>query len=260
MLAHIFQIKGRELDFKRPRNWKAAPAYIVTHQKFLDYTNFIIQAMPTILCEGESDNIYVRCALRAFDKNYINMISDDGSRKLRVKLYKYTRTTNMTQGLNGGTGDLKELIHSYDSRIDKITAVHPIKPTIILVDNDQGSKGKNGVFSAAKLVSNVGAVDGTMQFYHITKNLYLVPTPLLSKTTNSMIEDFLEPLVRSTTLNGKSLNLDEKTFDKNKNYGKVIFAKHVVQRNADKISFAGYRPLLDAIDAVIVDYAKRLIP
>ncbi len=55
----------------------------------------------------------------------------------------------------------------------------------------------------------------------------------------------------------KQLNLNEKTFDKTKHYSKSIFAKHVVRRRADKIDFSGYRPLLDALDAVIDDYAKR---
>ena len=75
-----------------------------------------------------------------------------------------------------------------------------------------------------------------------------------------MIEDFLEPSVRKTILNGKTLNLDEKSFDPKKNYGKTIFAKYVVQRGATKIKFDGYKPLLDAINASIEDYKLKLAP
>jgi RNA-directed DNA polymerase len=108
MLSHIFKIKGADIEFKRPKDWQAAPAYLATHRRFLDYINFVSQAFPTILFEGETDKIYVRCALRAFEKLYPNMISDDGKKKLLVKLYRYSRTTDIVQGLAGGTGDLKD--------------------------------------------------------------------------------------------------------------------------------------------------------
>lgn len=260
MLAHILRIKGAELDYKRPKDWNAAPSYLISHRNFLDYMNFVSQAVPTILCEGETDNIYIRSALRSFDTLYPNLISDDGKKQLRVKLYRYTSTTNIVQALAGGTGDLKELIHAYHRRCERFHAPKPKQPTILVVDNDQGSKGKQGVFSAAKIVSKLPVVDGTSQFYHIVDNLYLVPTPLLPTVKDTMIEDFLEPGVRSAVLNGKTLNLDEKTFDSKKHYGKAIFAKNVVQKGAGKIKFDGYKPLLDAVNAAIQDYKSKLGP
>ncbi len=198
--------------------------------------------------------------MRAFDKFYPSLISDDGKKKLLVKLYRYTYTTNIVQGLAGGTGDLKELVHAYHRRCEKFQAPKPQQPTILIVDNDQGSKGKHGIFSAAKIVSKLPVVDGTSQFYHIVDNLYLVPTPLLPTGKDSMIEDFLESGVRKTVLNGKTLNLDEKTFDSKKHYGKAIFAKNVVQKGAGKIKFDGYKPLLDAVNAAIQDYKSKLGP
>lgn len=260
MLSHIFRIKGAEVDYKRPKDWKEAPAYLTTHRKFLDYTNFISQKIPTIICEGETDNIYIRCALRAFDKSYPNMISNDGRKQLLIKLYRYTRLSNVAHGLAGGTGDLKELIYSYHRRCEKMLNQKPQQPTILIVDNDQGSKGKQGVFAAGKAVSKASVIDGSKQFYHLIDNLYLVPTPLVPPATDSMIEDFLEPKVRAVKLNGKDLNLNEKTFDPSKNYSKVALAKNVVMKNSEKIDFSGYRPLLDAINLAIEDYRAKLSP
>lgn len=259
MLSHILRIKGEELEFKRPKDVKDAPSYLITHRRFLDYFAFVAQETPTILSEGETDNIYLRCALRAFDKKYPNMISDDGKKELRLRLYRYSRATDFAQGLAGGTGDIKELIHSYHRRCKQFNK-KPSQPSILVVDNDQGSKQKNGVFAAAKIVSKLPVVDGTDQFYHIIDNLYLVPTPLIGGAKDSMIEDFLQPAVLKTVLKGKTLNLDETSFNPAKNYGKVIFAKNVVQKSAPTIDFSGYTPLLNAIHAVIEDYKKKTTP
>jgi RNA-directed DNA polymerase len=259
MLSHILRIKGQELEFRRPKDFKDAPSYLKTHRRFLDYFAFVAQETPTIVSEGETDNIYLRCALRALDAKYPNMISDDGKKDLRVRLLRYSRATDFAQGLAGGTGDMKELIHSYHRRrapFNKKTT----QPSILVVDNDQGSKQKNGVFAAVKNVAKLATVDGTSPFYHIVDNLYLVPTPLLKGAKDSMIESFLQPSVLKTVLKGKTLNLDEASFDPAKNYGKVIFAKSVVQKNAPKVDFSGYAPLLDAINAVIEDFKKKSAP
>ena len=53
MLAHILRIKGAELDYKRPKDWNAAPSYLASHRRFLDYLNFASQQNPTILGTSE---------------------------------------------------------------------------------------------------------------------------------------------------------------------------------------------------------------
>ena len=46
--------------------------------------------------------------------------------------------------------------------------------------------------------------------------------------------------------------------DTNKNYGKVIFAKHVIRENASKIDFDGFKPLLARIQGVIEAHAVKV--
>lgn len=260
MLGHILNIKGAELDYKRPKEWKDAPSYMKTHRRFLDYINFASHSSPKILCEGETDNIYVRSALRSLDKHYPTLISSDGTKNLGVTLFKYRRTTHIIQALNGGTGDFKDLIYSFHSRCKEFLTNKPAHPVILLVDNDQGSKGKNGVFAAAKNVSGLPHVDGSQAFYYLKDNLYLVPTPLLPPKTDTMIEDLLDASVKKNVLGRKTLNLDEKTFDPSQHYGKAIFAKNVVLKNEKTINFEGFRPLLDALAAVLDDYKARPWP
>ena len=257
MLSHIFKIKAEEHAYKRPKDKLAFPSYLKTHQKFLDFTRFANSGRPTIICEGKTDNTYIRLSLRAFDKSYPKLISDDGSKKLLVGLYRHTRIAQVAQGVGGGAGDLAGLVRGYEERIKATRIVSPKNPVIIMVDNDDGPRGKGGVFAAVKQVANLASVDGKEKFYHVCANLYVVPTPLLADGRHSMIESFLNPEILGVKLGGKSLHLDEKTFDKTKHFGKEPFVRHVVQKKSAAINFSNYKALLDAISEVIDDYDKR---
>ena len=257
MLAHIFKVKAEEIGFKRPKDKTALPSYLRTHQKFLDFMHFANFDRPKIICEGKTDNAYIRLSLRAHDKSYPILISDDGSKKLLLSLYRHTRIARVAQGIGGGTGDLAGFVRAYEERIRATRVEIPDHPVVVVVDNDDGPRGKGGIFGAVKQVSGASHVDGTAKFYHVISNLYLVPTPMLAGGGHSMIESFLDAKVLGAKLGGKVLHLDEKTFDKTKHFSKELFVKHVVQKNASTIDFSGYKPLLDAISEAIEDYYKK---
>lgn len=256
MLAHIFQIKGDEFEHKRQNsnlNGKEHPGFYRTYRQFLDYRAFAANEIPTILFEGYTDSIYVKCALRAFANHYADLIDPARAKPLKVRLFRYSDTTDAVQHLNGGTGDLRQLIYNYSERTRHFSQTNFKNPVILVVDNDAGSKGRNGLFAAVKQVSKAPAVDGSKSFYHVWKNLYVVPTPMLGGGRDSMIEDFLPPAVLNVKLNGKTLHLSEKGFNHTKHFGKTRLAKYV-QENRTNIDFAGYRPLLDAIVAAKAHY------
>ena len=62
----------------------------------------------------------------------------------------------------------------------------------------------------------------------------------------------------------KAVRIDGKPFDPKKEhgdetaYGKAIFAERVVRTQAQPADFAGFAPLLQAIDAAVADYHSRL--
>jgi RNA-directed DNA polymerase len=127
-------------------------------------------------------------------------------------------------------------------------------PVILLIDNDDGAKG---VFSAAKASAGQQISFASSEpFYHLFANLYLVKTPEINEDSKSRIEDFFDPELFKTEINGK-------TFDPNKKYGaadsysKVVFAEQVIKPRADNIDFSGFAPLLDRIVAVLQDYAVQ---
>jgi RNA-directed DNA polymerase len=83
MLAHIFYIKGDEFDHRRQNgnsSGKDHPAFYRTYRKFLDYRAFAANEMPTLLFEGKTDSIYVKCALRAFADDYADLVDPAGTK------------------------------------------------------------------------------------------------------------------------------------------------------------------------------------
>lgn len=257
ILSHIFWVKGAEFDYKRlnKSTGPKEPGFYREYRRFLDYKTFVASPQPVVLCEGATDNIYLQCAIKHSKVARPKLQDPESSSGLAIRLFQYpkigskTRVPSSVQHLNGGTGDLKELIHKYNDRTRRLAKRGFICPVILLVDNDQGSK--NGLWGAIKIVSNSKEnIDGTERFYHVAKNLYVIPTPKLTGGNDSMIEDFLPPSVVSQVLGGKTFNPDEKTFDKKKHYGKRILAEKVSKDRAS-INFASFSPILDILEEVL---------
>ena len=257
-LSHIFNIKGQEYGIQRqkcsPNFW---PNFYRDYRAFLDFQSFGNNPKPVFLFEGKTDNVYIRCALNSLAVNYPELISHAAPKELSVRLFNYSKPTNAVQSSAGGTGDLQLLINNYVERLQGFAAAKMPFPVILVVDNDKGSKG---VFKAAESKSDSKAkVDGSQPFYHITKNLYLVPTPTPKGFAESYIETFLPKAVLSTKLGKKSFHLPEKDLDMTKYFGKVPLAKQVVQRQQKTINFDGFKPLLDNMRSAMLDYAAKVV-
>ncbi|MGH2341070.1 hypothetical protein ACRC7T_06250 [Segnochrobactraceae bacterium EtOH-i3] len=250
MLSHIFHVKNYNKKLVRSDKITEDPSHIKTYRKFLDYIHFASKEKVTIICEGKTDNIYIKCALNALKSSYPNLHSTSKPINTRFNFFKYTKTTNVVQRLNGGTGDISGLIYDYDNRIKELRGAILSNPLIIIVDNDQGSKA---VFAA--ISKKTGAqITGKEIYYHVTKNIYVIPTPLPPGSSSSMIEDMFDKKVLAEKLNGKTFNPDDKTLDTKKNYSKALFAEHVVKKNASSIDFSGFKPIIDSIDEIINKY------
>lgn len=129
------------------------------------------------------------------------------------------------------------------------------QPVILLVDNDEGAKGKGGIYNAMKEVLGEKP-DGKKPFYYLNNNLYVVPTPLTDDGKDTMIESFFDPRVLATKLKGMSFNPSGKDLNKKTEYGKYEFAKQVVNKNKNKIGFDGFKPILDNIALVLDEHYK----
>jgi hypothetical protein len=239
-----------------------------TFRDFLFYKYFSAMDAPLIICEGITDSIYLKAALKNSEKAYPSLFVSGDENPFKVRFFKYSKRNRELLHLSGGTGELAKLVGSYNSQRKKFPHWQPQHPVIIITDNDQGAKnkkekkkGKNAaaaVFSAAKTVSNSLeiSINTNDTFYHITDNLFLVKTPHVGKKIETCIEDLFSQETRKTKISGKSFN-PENDYDTATQYGKKDFAEKVIMQHSSKIDFSGFIPLLDRIEQTIYSFHQK---
>ena len=228
------------------------------YRKFLMYSYFYAARTPVILCEGETDNVYLTHAIRSLAADFPALAETmpNGKIRLKVRLYKYRHSsTARLLDLNGGSSGLAKFIGVYKSETERFSGPGLSEPVVILYDNDDGA---TGIRNAIKNVSRT--VPGNDEaFVHVAKNLYAVPTPLVAGAVSSKIEDFFDAATKATLIGGKSFN-DAKDADSEIYYSKIVFAHKVVRPNADNINFSGFRPLLTNLVAAINKHKPAIAP
>lgn len=235
--AHIPRLELKEMD-----------GCSRVYRKFLLFTQFYKPARPLIICEGKTDNVYIRCALRSLAASHPKLIKNSGkSLECLIDFFSYSKTSDRILHLAGGTGDLGNFIANYANEFSKFKKIDARNPVLILIDNDSGS---NQIFSIIKKVTKSPVnIDGSLTFYPIKDNLYVVPIPKIGGKETT-IEDFFTKKVLSTKLNGKVFSGTDK-FDAATQYGKHLFAEHVIKKNKDKISFSKFGVILNNIEAAL---------
>ena len=230
----------------------------LTYRRFLIYRDFYTAKTPVVLCEGKTDTVYLKQAIRSLADDFPELAEKDDKGKitLKVRLYKYTKSTTVRiLGLqDGGTGHIPKFIGNYKEDTDKFKAPGLENPVIILCDNDSGG---DPICKAVRNVRLDKKMDRIVPFTHVTKNLYAVPTPLIANQMSSKIEDCFDAATLGTVLGNKTF-IAENKFDETKHYGKHIFAEAVVVKHAKSINFNGFKPLLTNICAVIKEHAKKV--
>lgn len=238
-------LSGRELTFSR----------------FLYYRLFYGNQSPTILCEGKTDNVYLKSAINMLATSYTKLAhpeKKDAPYKILVRFLEYTKRTRFLLQLYGGTSYLNFFIASYDKNYDFYKAPSPENPVIIILDNDSGFDEIGNKLNSIKTLKlyPTGVPKNKIReadFIHIVHNLYVVLTPLNDSGDETAIEDLFDQRTREIKVLGKSFNPSNK-IDNNTEYGKEIFAKKVIQAHKKSINFDGFKPLLDRVTEVINHY------
>jgi RNA-directed DNA polymerase len=235
-----------------------------TFSKFLYYRLFYGNKLPTILCEGKTDNVYLKTAINVLAPGYPKLARPKTSKepyRLLVRFLEYSKRTRFLLELDGGTSYLSNFIDSYNSKYKHYTAPKPLNPVIVILDNDSGFGGGGGICSK---LTKINAIPYPIEltstdyrnsnFVHVTHNLYVILTPLIGSNSNTSIEDFFDETTKKIKVSGKSFSPNKKNSHNDLEYGKEIFAKKVVKPKKSSISFEGFRPLLDRIVKVIEHY------
>ena len=254
-LNYIYHVKKTETNrvYQNPHKYKETESLIAIkklYSRFLYYNYFHAIQKTLIITEGKTDVIYLKCALRRLFKSYPSLLEKKGNYfNFNIDLFSKPKAFMECCSIAEGTTGLVRLMHNYEGTIKSFHDGGKHYPVILLVDNDSGA---NTVF--AKL----GEDDRTKPFYHFKENLYVVATPISKKVKQSKIEDFFPSKILKKKLSGKTFNPDDKKFDREKEYSKIKFAEHVVQKNEDSIDFKDFKGILDRIVMVNNDYAERL--
>jgi RNA-directed DNA polymerase len=235
-----------------------------TYRRFLYYRFFYGNEKPTILCEGKTDNVYLKSAISSLVAFFPKLATGDPSKKdyqLSVRFIEHSKKLRFLLQLFGGTSYLNYFITEFTYNFNYYKAPLPNHPVILVLDNDKGFTQSKGVLntlitkctSAKPFPTTLNKDDfRNAEFIHIAHNLYIVLTPI-KNDVDTMIESLFDKAAWGTLVGKKSFNPDDAR-DNNKEYGKEVFSQKVVKAGKSKIKFDGFKPLLARIVNVIEHY------
>lgn len=225
------------------------------YRRFLFFKEFYTANKPIIICEGNTDNIYLTHAIRSLSATYplLAETTPELKIKLKLRLFKYADTsTGRILKMSGGYSDLARFINDYSKEQTKFKALGKKQPVIVLFDNDSAAAPiLKAIFEVKK-----EKVEVAEPFVHISGNLYALSTPLLGGAKASCIEDFFDAATIKAVVDDKIFD-SSKTADKSKTYDKVVFAHKVVAAQAATLNFDGFKPLLSNLTLLINDHLSK---
>ncbi|MFD2449883.1 hypothetical protein ACFSQE_16885 [Vogesella fluminis] len=235
-----------------------------TFSRFLFYRWFYSNNQPTILCEGKTDNVYLKSAINRLATFFPNLVKPKTATepyKLLVSFFNYTKRTRFLLQLYGGTSYLKTFIMEYDVHFKFYSkAPAPINPVIIILDNDSGLKEIETYLVNSKsaqphptTIKKEKNEIRKAEFVHVVHNLYVVFTPISNAAAETAIEDLFKKETLNEELSGKKFNKNN-NYDKATEYGKEYFAKKVILVKKSTIDFSGFHELLGRIEKCIGHY------
>ena len=112
------------------------------YKRFLMHRDFWANSQPIILCEGKTDSVYLRGAIRRLATAHPNLVSIDaaGKAKYKVRFFNYSYTSQRILDLSGGAAVVKNFITDYIKSVkNTLEPINP-KPQNVLLDNDSGGE------------------------------------------------------------------------------------------------------------------------
>jgi RNA-directed DNA polymerase len=254
ILSFNHHIKGQYNEQKNGDRRFRPIGIFRTYQRFLFYKNFYLTSKPVIICEGKTDSIYIKCALKQLKSDYPEFIEEtDNKIKFKIKFFKFSKSFKELCPIAEGTSGLADLIELYDRKMKFFKQKIKNNPVIMLVDNDKGLKTITSRYEKMKNVD----FDPNSLYNYFSYNLYIVPIPKKDSQRDTAIEDLFERQVLKTKINGKKFNKNDK-IDKEKEYSKIVFAKQVILPKQNDINFDGFKEVLNRFKNVIEDYNKKI--
>lgn len=217
--------------------------------KFLFFKHFYANDKPTIICEGKTDNTYLKCALERLAGKYPKL-SKNEEYQFQVHFFHRTTTNCEMLKLAEGAPGLVYLIEIYKRFCNYFKIKGKTNPVIIVVDNDKAGKGvikkAEKIRDENRRAKNITTKRRDDYFF---ENLYIIEVP--SDDGDKEIEDLFDSEILNTKLKGKTFYRKNTGLNEDIHYGKAHFAEYVIKANKQTIDFGGFEPLLDLLDQII---------
>ena len=282
-MYHCDLLNSDHVEEKKPTHFLTSREK--QYQKFLFYKTFYAHELPLLVMEGPTDIRYLKAALMKMHKDYPLLVQKESDGTFTFKLRFFQRTPRQKRSLSTieeinakkrarwrylfdvveGADSMSNIYEfysgtqgrpSYFKFFKEISNLPQLRPVILIFDNELDNSSKpiykflKGIKDRERIKSDIK----NATYSHLLKdsNLHLVTHQLSPGENEGEIESLFDESTRQVILGGKSLNLNEKTFDNTKHYGKDIFSKHIIG-HYENINFDGFRPMLDRINCIITE-------
>ena len=173
ILSFIYQVKFSHYIYNDKGKRVKPTAITELYRNFLFYKHFFSIEKPLIVCEGPTDIIYLKCALKQLKNEYEELIQEKDGGGVDFKIGFLNMSKNLTDvfDISTGTSGLLFLINMYEKNMKGFIGEGRKHPVIILVDNDDG---------ASKIISriknNLNNNDSVIakKYYNFIDNLYII--------------------------------------------------------------------------------------
>jgi RNA-directed DNA polymerase len=230
------------------------------YRRFLMHRDFWASSKPVILCEGKTDAVYLRGAMRRLATAHPKLISINASGKAeyKIRFFNYSYTAQRILDFSGGAAAVKKFVTNYIKSFKKTIPPENQSPLILLLDNDAGGKVFYNLIK--EYSGSKKPIDGMEDFYYLAGNVYVVFTPISKPGAESSIESFFEPKLLEKKIDGKSFNPKNDDIDEDSEYPKSVFAAKVVRPNIAKINFDKFDPILARLECAMDAHFKKSSP
>ncbi|WP_196140629.1 retron Ec67 family RNA-directed DNA polymerase/endonuclease [Aliikangiella sp. G2MR2-5] len=251
-LDFIYQIDAYNTNKSKGENVKTAKKE--AYKKFLFFKSFYVNEMPTIVCEGKTDPIYLKCALESLADSHRELIDKDG--KLNIGLFNYSKVAADVLELSGGNAPISKFLDQYQKMFSLFRVNSSQNPTIIILDNDgAGLRTLNHAKRGATSEVKMDGFDEPIQC--LPENIYVFRIPrIIDKDLE--IEDYFKEEAFQIKLNEKSFKR-KGVIDKKKEFGKFLFAEKIVKNNKKNIDFSQFSLIFNVIQQII-SHSKASAP
>ncbi len=249
ILSFIYQIKRPHDIAKFGARLHNPNGITKLYRNFLFYKHFFSIGMPVLMCEGKTDIVYLKCALKQLASEYNDFISvnDDGT-DYKIRFLNSSKNLRDVFSISKGSSGLNQLLGMYKKNMERFKGRGKLFPVVMILDNDDGSE------DIRKKLKNKGHKT-SKEFYHFAENLYVLIIP---KDKDKAIEDLFDSTTLDTKVDGKKFNR-KKDIDTKTEYGKFIFTEKVIRPKQKDINFDGFKEVFDVLKLIVENYQTKMM-